>query len=158
MWKCVWKQYLRLHVNVHESCISTPRLSSLPSCRPQISSWRTGEWGLVLWSRAGRWTRACSSSWWGCWRRPSRSRWSRVCSGRAGGRSPCRGLTWRWGRPSPPPPSARRRPAASAAECCSTWTTRRHKGGGLRELLTQRSFSINRFVYKSSENSEKHLL
>lgn len=100
---------------------STCRHSPLPPCRPRISSWRTGGWGLCLWSPAGCWTRACSSSWWGCWTRPSRSRWCTVCSGRAAGRSPCLGLTWRWGQSALPPLSAHRMPAGSAALWYSTW-------------------------------------
>ena len=113
--------------------LSSYQLWALPPGRPRISSWRTGGWGLGPWSPAGCWTRACSSSWTGCWKFRRWSRWRRVCSGPAGGRSPCRGLTGPRGRPSPPPPSAHRKPAATAAECCNTWTT-----GQNRELWVHR--------------------
>lgn len=105
--------------------------------RPQTSSWRTGGWGLGLWSQAECWTQACFSSWRGCCKRWSWSRWCRVCSGPAGGRSPCPDLTWPQGLPSLLPLSVRRRPAGSAAECYSIWRTRQWK-----KLLSDATISM----------------
>lgn len=112
---------------------STHQLQLLPlySGCPTIS-WQTGGWGRGPWSQAGCWTRACSSSWPGCWRRWSQSWGCRVCSGRAEGSSPCQAPGGPWPQSSPPSPSVHHRPAGSAAVCCSICVFNR--GYNLRSL------------------------